>query len=135
MKYDGKFVSRWRAKSPDALCAVLPKAKRLRNHCVSRAFLVAFQIVDEGLQVQDLFGRQTAYVQRLPVFQPEQIIGTDRKRLGNPNQHVDRRHDVVVFPVADALLRDIQAFAEFHLVDAQRMTELSDAFVKHDNTS
>ena len=98
-------------------------------------FLVAFQIVDEGLQVQDLFGRQTAYVQRLSVFQPEQIIGTDRKRLGNPNQHVDRRHDVVVFPVADALLRDIQAFAEFHLVDAQRMTELSDAFVKHDNTS
>ena len=98
-------------------------------------FLVAFQIVDEGLQVQDLFGRQTAYVQRLLVFQPEQIIGTDRKRLGNPNQHVDRRHDVVVFPVADALLRDIQAFAEFHLVDAQRMTELSDTFVKHDNTS
>ena len=25
MKYDGKFASRWRAKSPDALCAVLPK--------------------------------------------------------------------------------------------------------------
>ena len=24
MKYDGKFASRWRAKSPDALCAVLP---------------------------------------------------------------------------------------------------------------
>jgi hypothetical protein len=98
-------------------------------------FLVAFQIVDESLQVQDLFGRQTTYVQRLSVFQPEQIIGTDRKRLGNPNQHVDRRHDVVVFPVADALLRDIQAFAEFHLVDTQRMTEFSDAFVKHDKTS
>lgn len=69
--------------------------------------------------MQDLFGRQTAYVQRLSAFQPEQIIGTDRKRLGNPNQHVDRRHDVVVFPVADALLRDIQAFAEFHLVDGR----------------
>jgi hypothetical protein len=25
VKYDGKFASRWRAKSPDALCAVLPK--------------------------------------------------------------------------------------------------------------
>ena len=25
MKYDGKFASRWRAKSPDALCAVLPQ--------------------------------------------------------------------------------------------------------------
>ncbi len=25
MKYDEKFASRWRAKSPDALCAVLPK--------------------------------------------------------------------------------------------------------------
>ena len=24
MKYDGKFASRWRAKSPDALCAVSP---------------------------------------------------------------------------------------------------------------
>ena len=24
MKYDGKFASRWRTKSPDALCAVLP---------------------------------------------------------------------------------------------------------------
>ena len=24
MKYDGKFASRWRAKSPDALCAILP---------------------------------------------------------------------------------------------------------------
>jgi hypothetical protein len=24
VKYDGKFASRWRAKSPDALCAVLP---------------------------------------------------------------------------------------------------------------
>jgi hypothetical protein len=27
VKYDGKFASRWRAKSPDALCAVLPKNK------------------------------------------------------------------------------------------------------------
>ena len=26
VKYDGKFASRWRAKSPDALCAVLPQA-------------------------------------------------------------------------------------------------------------
>ena len=26
MKYDGKFASRWRAKSPDALCAVLPQS-------------------------------------------------------------------------------------------------------------
>ena len=25
VKYDGKFASRWRAKSPDALCAVLPQ--------------------------------------------------------------------------------------------------------------
>jgi len=25
VKYDEKFASRWRAKSPDALCAVLPK--------------------------------------------------------------------------------------------------------------
>ena len=25
MKYNGKFARRWRAKSPDALCAVLPK--------------------------------------------------------------------------------------------------------------
>ena len=24
---EGKFTSRWRAKSPDALCAVLPKIK------------------------------------------------------------------------------------------------------------
>jgi DNA-binding Xre family transcriptional regulator len=24
VKYDGKFASRWRAKSLDALCAVLP---------------------------------------------------------------------------------------------------------------
>ena len=30
MKYDGKFASRWRAKSPDALCAVLPKEYDLR---------------------------------------------------------------------------------------------------------
>jgi hypothetical protein len=27
VKYDGKFASRWRAKSPDALCAVLPYIK------------------------------------------------------------------------------------------------------------
>ena len=25
MKYDGKFASRWRTKSPDVLCAVLPQ--------------------------------------------------------------------------------------------------------------
>ena len=35
MKYDGKFASRWRAKSPDALCAVLPyrKEKAVRIQC------------------------------------------------------------------------------------------------------
>jgi len=32
VKYDGKFASRWRAKSPDALCAVLPKG-RLAMKC------------------------------------------------------------------------------------------------------
>jgi hypothetical protein len=31
VKYDGKFASRWRAKSPDALCAVLPKGKTARS--------------------------------------------------------------------------------------------------------
>jgi hypothetical protein len=29
VKYDGKFASRWRAKSPDALCAVLPYMGKL----------------------------------------------------------------------------------------------------------
>jgi hypothetical protein len=27
VKYDEKFASRWRAKSPDALCVVLPYSK------------------------------------------------------------------------------------------------------------
>ncbi|WP_303022796.1 hypothetical protein [uncultured Ruminococcus sp.] len=31
MKYDGKFASRWRAKSPDALCAVLPLEQSRKN--------------------------------------------------------------------------------------------------------
>ena len=37
MKYDGKFASRWRAKSPDALCAVLPykKAVTCKESCDS----------------------------------------------------------------------------------------------------
>ena len=35
MKYDGKFASRWRAKSPDALCAVLPKIYLIEGHRVS----------------------------------------------------------------------------------------------------
>jgi hypothetical protein len=33
VKYDGKFASRWRAKSPDALCAVLPKDNRKACPC------------------------------------------------------------------------------------------------------
>ncbi len=33
MKYDGKFASRWRAKSPDALCAVLPYDRRFFGIC------------------------------------------------------------------------------------------------------
>ena len=35
VKYDGKFASRWRAKSPDALCAVLPKIDLIEGHRVS----------------------------------------------------------------------------------------------------
>ncbi|MBS6597215.1 MAG: hypothetical protein KH326_09135, partial [Ruminococcus callidus] len=37
VKYDGKFASRWRAKSPDALCAVLPykKAVTCKESCDS----------------------------------------------------------------------------------------------------
>jgi hypothetical protein len=31
VKYDGKFASRWRAKSPDALCAVLPYLNAVRK--------------------------------------------------------------------------------------------------------
>jgi len=33
VKYDGKFASRWRAKSPDALCAVLPKENTGQSLC------------------------------------------------------------------------------------------------------
>ncbi|MFQ7515996.1 hypothetical protein, partial [Ruminococcus callidus] len=33
VKYDGKFASRWRAKSPDALCAVLPYDRRFLWIC------------------------------------------------------------------------------------------------------
>jgi len=36
VKYDGKFASRWRAKSPDALCAVLPKDNTHRMVSVFR---------------------------------------------------------------------------------------------------
>ena len=32
---EGKFASRWRAKSPDALCAVLPKIDLIEGHRVS----------------------------------------------------------------------------------------------------
>ena len=35
MKYDGKFASRWRAKSPDALCAVLPKSVQYISNSTS----------------------------------------------------------------------------------------------------
>ena len=31
MKYDGKFASRWRAKSPDALCAALPRRNLIKS--------------------------------------------------------------------------------------------------------
>ena len=32
MKYDGKFASRWRAKSPDAFCAVLPQDSKTEKN-------------------------------------------------------------------------------------------------------
>ena len=36
MKYDGKFASRWRAKSPDALCAVLPMSFLMNSAALSK---------------------------------------------------------------------------------------------------
>ncbi|WP_288536228.1 hypothetical protein, partial [uncultured Ruminococcus sp.] len=38
VKYDGKFASRWRAKSPDALCAVLPKTKATPHKALYSVF-------------------------------------------------------------------------------------------------
>ena len=38
VKYDGKFASRWRAKSPDALCAVLPTVSFLLFRLVITEF-------------------------------------------------------------------------------------------------
>ena len=35
VKYDGKFASKWRAKSPDALCAVLPKKNAAAGYTIS----------------------------------------------------------------------------------------------------
>ena len=37
VKYDGKFASRWRAKSPDALCAVLPYMQWEKWHALPQA--------------------------------------------------------------------------------------------------
>ena len=49
MKYDGKFASRWRTKSPDALCAVLPLVFQ------SKQFV---QVVDPRFCPEDLIPKR-----------------------------------------------------------------------------
>ena len=44
MKYDGKFASRWRAKSPDALCAVLPYDTVTLSHSPAAAIPIVKQL-------------------------------------------------------------------------------------------
>ena len=44
MKYDGKFASRWRAKSPDALCAVLPYIRLKKPITDYVHFIIAYPL-------------------------------------------------------------------------------------------
>ena len=65
MKYDGKFASRWRAKSPDALCAVLPKIG------FSIQALLLFAVIPE------FFVKTTKY--HFTFHKDYAIIGKDRQ--------------------------------------------------------
>ena len=85
--------------------------------------------------MQDLFVGQPGDIQRALILQPQQIVGTDGKSRCNAHEHVNGRHDIVVFPVADTLLCDAELSAELNLVHPQRCPEFFDSFCKHRNHS
>ncbi|WP_288596098.1 hypothetical protein, partial [uncultured Ruminococcus sp.] len=69
VKYDGKFASRWRAKSPDALCAVLPQRNALifawisviivENKNTEKERLCNYDIVICTKYCQDIYGTKS----------------------------------------------------------------------------
>ena len=83
--------------------------------------LILPQIVHDELKVFYLSGSKAGYVQhlrgvRFPRFPAQQIIGADVEEVRNSYQHIYGRHDVVVFPITDALLFNAQLLRKLDLI-------------------
>ena len=83
--------------------------------------LILPQIVYNELDVFYLAGCQTGYVQHLRgawllYFPAQQIIRADMKEIRNSYQHFYGRHDIVVFPITDALLFNAQLLRKLNLI-------------------
>ena len=49
------------------------------------------------------------------IFEPEEVIGRNSEKLGDFDQHLDGGKNIIVFPIRNALLTDVQVLCKFHL--------------------
>ena len=77
----------------------------------------------------DLCVAQAGYVQGASV-QPQKVVGADVECVGDAYKHIQRGENIVVFPVADALLGDGKFFCHLHLIVTQRETQLFKSFAE-----
>ena len=89
------------------------------------------KIFNERLDVFGLERGQSVYADGDLIFQPEERIGGDAEKFSELHQHLHRRKNIVILPIRDTLLADMQAFRKFHLAQMPQFSEFSDVFVEH----
>lgn len=79
------------------------------------------EIVYEALNMFPLKRTKTCRIQemntiRFVIITAKQIVCADPEIVSSLHQHIHGRHDVIILPIADALLLYTQFFCELHLV-------------------
>ena len=94
------------------------------------------QIVYDELDMLYLSRSESGYIKRVRCgrflhITAQQVVCADMKEVRNSYQHIYRGHDVVVFPITDALLFNAQPFRKLNLIQLPRQPQVFDTNCKH----
>ena len=72
---------------------------------------------------------QVGYIKARLALSPEQEIGRNAEQIGKPHKRLNGGEDIVILPIGDTLLRDIQFFGKHHLIQPVLKPQAAYVFV------
>ena len=85
------------------------------SHKIGGCLFFLQNILDDLLNVGDLALGQPRGFDVPPVVESEKVVCADGEESCDFHQHIHRRQNIPVLPIADALLGNVQIFCQIHL--------------------